>query len=270
MPALAFAVLALPPDADAELGATADPALVANLDRAVFVDTRNIEACARASIDDALCMAPPELLHPDGTPASFRGINWLAGTFGLDPAATAVVFGDDRTDNEFVAGMLFLLGQSRVVIWRGDLHSMPTSLKHGTGRRRGILRSLYYASPVRDGYIALDDEVRRFFGAGSASETALPAGDADASVYRRDDDGALLVLAGGAREAVAGFARVLLEKPSAPAQVHIDGLRGRTAESLGAPREGNTRMMTIAVSLGIALVLCTVLASRRRAMARPR
>ena len=62
MPALAFAVLALPPGADAELGVTADPALVANLDRAVFVDTRNIEACARASIDDALCMAPQALI----------------------------------------------------------------------------------------------------------------------------------------------------------------------------------------------------------------
>ena len=270
MPALALAVLALSHDADAALAATADPARIANLDRAVFVDTRNIEACASVSIDGALCMAPPELLHPDGTPASFRGINWLAGTFGLDPAAVAVVFGDDRTDSEFVAGMLFLLGQSRVVIWRGDLHSMPTSVKHGTGRRRGILRSLYYASPVRDGYIALDDDVRRFFGAGSASEAAVSVGDADASVWRRDDDGALLVLAGGARDAVAGLARVLLEQPSVPAQVHIDGLRGRAAESLGAPREGNTRMTTFAVSLGIALVLWAVLASRRRATARLR
>ena len=268
--ALALAVLALSHDADAALAATADPALVANLDRAVFVDTRNIEACASASIDGALCMAPRELLHPDGSPASFRGINWLAGTLGLDPAATAVVFGDDRTDNDFVAGMLFLLGQSRVVIWRGDLHSMPVSVTDGAGRRRGILRSLYYASPVRDSYIALDDDVRRFFGAGSVSEANLPAGDADASFWRRDEDGALLVLAGGAREAVAGFARVLLEQPSVPAQVHIDGLRGRTAESLGAPRDGDTRMMTFAASLGIALVLWAVLASRRRAMARLR
>ena len=269
-PALALALLALSHDADAALAATADPALIANLDRAVYVDTRNIETCARASIGGALCMAPRELLHPDGSPASFRGINWLAGTFGLDSAATAVVFGDDRIDNDFVAGMLFLLGQSRVVIWRGDPHSMPVSVKHGTGRRRGILRSLYYASPVRDGYIALDDDARRFFGAGSVSETAVSVGDANASVWRRDEDGALLVLAGGALDAVAGFARVLLEQPSVPARVHIDGLRGRTAESLGAPHEGNTRMTTFAVSLGIALVLWAVLASRRRAMAKPR
>ena len=270
IPALALVVLALPHDADAAFAATADPTLVANLDRAVFVDTRDVEACASGSIDGALCMAPPELLHPDGTPASFRGINWLAGTFGLDPAATAVVFGDDRTDSEFVAGMLFLLGQSGVVLWRGDLHSMPTSLGHAAGRRRGILRSLYYASPVRDGYIALDDDVRRFFGAGPASEAGFPEADTDASLYRRDADGALLVLAGGARDAVAGLARVLLEQPSAPVQVHIDGLRGRTAESLGAPRAGETRMMTFTASLGIALVLWAVLASRRRAMARLR
>ena len=270
MPALALAVLALPPGADAELAATADPARVASLDRAVFVDTRDIETCARASIDGALCMAPSQLLHPDGSPASFRGVNWLAGTLGLDPAAVAVVFGDDRTDNEFVAGMLFLLGQSRVVIWRDDPRAMPASLERGAGRRRGILRSLYFASPVRDGYIALDDDARRFFGAGPVSEADFPEHDAEASLYRRDDDGALLVLAGGARDAVAGLARVLLAYPSTPAQAHIDGLRGRTAESLGAPREDGARMTTVAVSLGIVLVLGVAVASHRRAKARPR
>ena len=273
MPALAFAVLALPPGADAEFGATADPALVANLERAVFVDTRDVETCASGSIDGALCLSPPELLHPDESPASFRGINWLVGTFGLEPAATTVVFGDNHTDNEFVAGMLFLLGQSRVVIWRGDPYSMPTSPEHGTGRHRGMLRSVYYASPVRDGYVALDDDVRRFFGAGSATEVAFAAGDEKTSVWRRNDDGALLVLAEGAREAVAGFARVLLEQPPAPAQVHIDGLRGRTAANLGAPNEDDTRTITfaviLAVSLGMILMLRTGLAHRRRTMARP-
>ena len=268
MPALA--VLALSHDADAGLAATADPALISNLDRAVFVDTRDVETCANGSIDGALCMAPPALLHPDGSPASFRGINWLAGTFGLDPAVTAVVFGDDRTDSEFVAGMLFLLGQSRVVIWRGGIRSMLDSTEQGAGRRRGMLRSLYFASPVRDEYIALDDDVRRFFSAGSVSEAAFPERDTDASLYRRDDDGALLVLAGGAREAVAGLARVVLAHPSAPAQVHIDGLRGGTAQSLGAPREDTARVMIVAVALGVALVLWAALARRRRAVARAR
>ena len=268
MPALA--VLALAHDAGAGLTATVDPDLVSHLDNAVFVDTRDGDICASASVDGALCIAPTELLHPDGSPASFRGINWLAGTFGLDPTVTAIVFGDDRTDSEFVAGMLFLLGQSRVVIWRGGIRSMLDSMEQGAGRRRGILRSLYFASPVRDEYIALDDDVRRFFGAGSVSEAAFPERDTDASLYRRDDDGALLVLAGGAREAVAGLARVVLAHPSAPAQVHIDGLRGGTAESLGAPREGNARTMAVAASLGIALVLWVALASRRRAVTRHR
>ena len=268
MPALA--VLALAHDAGAGLTATVDPDLVSHLDNAVFVDTRDGDICASASVDGALCIAPTELLHPDGSPASFRGINWLAGTFGLDPAATAVVFGDDRTDGEFVAGMLFLLGQYRIVIWQGDLRSMLEAMEQGPGRRRSILRSLYYASPVRDEHIALDDDVRRFFGAGSVSEAAFSERDTDASLYRRDDGGGLLVLAGGAREAVAGFARLLLEHPSVPAQVHVDGLGGRAAESLGAPREGYARTMSVAVSLGVALVLWAVLARRRRAVARPR
>ncbi len=277
----AIAARTPPHDAGAALTATADPATIAalDLDRTAFVDTRDAATCASASVDGALCVAPRELLHPDGSPASFRGINWLAGTFGLDPAATAVVFGDDRTDNEFVAGMLFLLGQSRVVIWRGGPGAMPDSMEPGAGRRRGILRSLYYARPVRDGYIALDDDVRRFFGAGAVSEAPLPerGAGADASVYRRDDDGALLVLARGTREAVAGFARVLLAHPPAPALVHIDGLRERTVESLGAPRGGSARnsavvavVVAVAASLGIALLLRAALAGRRRAMTRLR
>ena len=269
MPALA--VLALAHGADAGLTATVDPDLVSNLDNAVFVDTRDVDVCASASVNGALCIAPTEFLHPDGSPASFRGINWLTGTFGLDPAATAVVFGDDRTGSEFVAGMLFLLGQYRIVIWQGDLRSMLEATEQGPGRRRGILRSLYYASPVRDEHIALDDDVRRFFRVGSVSETGFATRDSDdASLYRRDDNGGLLVLAGGAREAVAGFARVLLEHPSVPTQVHIDGLRGRTAESLGAPPEDDARALTIAVALGVALVLWAALARRRRAVARAR
>ena len=268
--ALALAVLALPHDADAGLTATTEPALFSNIDRAVFVDTREVGTCASGSIEGALCMAPAELLHPRGSPASFRGINWLAGTLGLDPAATAVVFGDDPTDREFVAGMLFLLGQPRVVIWRGGIRSIPDSMERGAGRRRGMLRSLYFASPVRDGYIALDDDVRRFFGVGSVSETAFAERDTDASLYRRDDDGALLVLAGGTREAVAGLARVVLAHPSAHAQVHIDGLRGNTPQSLGAPPEDTARTMKVAVAAGVALVLWAALARRRRAAASAR
>ena len=47
MPALAFAVLTLPDGAAAGLAATADPDLVADLDRATFVDTRDVETCTK-------------------------------------------------------------------------------------------------------------------------------------------------------------------------------------------------------------------------------
>ena len=264
---LALAVLTFSHEAGAGLNATADPVLIANLDRSMFVDTRSLDTCVRSSIAGALCMEPSQLVHPDGSPASFRDINWLVGTFGLDPAAAAVVFGHDDTDNDFVAGMLFLLGQSRVVIWRGDVRSMLDAGEPGAGRRRGILRSRYFSSPVRDGYIALDSDARRFFGAGTASRVDFSTRDTGASLYRRDDDGSLLVLADRTREAVAGLSRLLLEHPSAPVQVHIDGLRGRTAESFGAPGEGIPRMMPIAVVLGIVLVLCVALVTRRRATA---
>ena len=281
LPGLVLAVLAVSQEAGAGLSATADAALIASLGHPVFVDTRAIETCASGSIDGALCMAPSQFLHPDGLPARFRDINWLAGTFGLDPAATAVLFGADNTDTDFVAGMLYLLGQSRVVIWRGDARSMLDSRTNGRGRLRSILRSRYYSSPVRDRHVALDDDVRRYFKAGTTSKVSLRTTDEDTgwfsrpreteeSLYRRDGDGSLLLLADGTREAVAGFARLLLEHPAAPVLVHIDGLRGRDARSLGAPAAGIDRTKLAAILLATILVLCMAVLVRRRAAGRRR
>ena len=276
LPGLALAMLAVSQDAGAGLDATADTAQVARLDSPAFVDTRDVDSCASGSIDGALCMAPSQFLHPNGLPASFRDINWLAGTFGLDPASTAVVFGTDDTDTEFVAGMLHLLGQSRVLIWRGDARSLLDSGSTGAGRLRAILRSRYYTTPIRDRHIALDEDVRRFFSDGTVSRVdfGTPAEDqgwspgsreSGESLYRREGDGSLLLLADGTRRAVAGFARLLLEHPAAPVLVHLDGLRGRNAESLGAPAPGIDRTMLAAISLATVLVLCAAFLRRRRA-----
>ena len=281
LPCLVLAVFAISQEAGAGLSATTESALIASLDSPAFVDTRDLDTCASGSIEGALCMAPSQFLHPNGLPASFRDINWLAGTFGLDPASTAVVFGTDDTDTEFVAGMLYLLGQSRVVIWRGDARSMLDVRDGGTGRLRAILRSRYYASPIRDRHVALDEDVRRFFGAGSVSrvdfETAgeesgwnLRSRASEESLYRRDGDGSLLLLADGTRGAVAGLARLLLERPAASVLVHIDGLRGRDAESLGAPAPGIDRTMLAAIALATALVLCAAFLRRRLAAGRHR
>ena len=257
-------------DTMSAITATSELGVIAALESPVFADTRNVDLCVEGSIRGALCLPPSHFLHPDGTPASFRDVNWLAGAFGLDPAATVVVFGRNESDTAFVAGMVFLLGQSRVVIWQGDDRTLLGSGERGAGRLQGILRSRFYTAAMRDEFIALDEDVSRFFGAGNvirldgpeAEEEAGWASDAhDGSgplLYRRDD-GARLVLAGDTREAVAHFARLLSRSPEPFPRVHLDGLRGRSAQSLGAPPEGIERMaLPVAVSI-VALVVCAAL-----------
>ena len=242
------------------------------LESPVFVDTRSADTCARGSVEGALCMEPSLFLHPDGTPASFRDINWLAGTFGLEPASTAVVFGDDETGTAFVAGMLFLLGQSRVVVWRGDARELLDSRKQGAGRLRGMLRSRFHTAPVRDEYIALDNDVRAFFGSGAVIRLDYPRSFDEAGwlrgppkngplLYRNDGDGSLLLLARDTREAVAHLTRFLVRNPAAPARVHLDGLRGRPVESFGAPPVGLGGLLLPAVALGILAILCIAVAA---------
>ena len=273
MPLLLLVMLTLSRQAAGAMSDTMRLNAIGALASPVFVDTRSADVCARGSVEGALCMEPSLFLHPDGTPASFRDINWLAGTFGLESASTAVVFGGDETGIAFVAGMLFLLGQSRVVIWRGDARPLLDSRKQGAGRLRGMLRSRFHTAPVRDEYIALDNDVRAFFGSGAVVRLDYPRSFEEASwlrgppkdaplLYRNDGDGSLLLLARDTRDVVVHLARLLVRDPAAPARVHLDGLRGRTVESFGAPRANLGGIPLPAVALGILAILCIAVAAR--------
>lgn len=264
---LLLVMLTLSRQAAGAMSATARLDAIGALESPVFVDSRSADTCARGSVEGALCMEPSLFLHPDGTPASFRDINWLAGTFGLDPASTAVVFGGNEADSAFVAGMLFLLGQSRVVVWRGEVRALLDSRERSAGRLRGMLRSRFHTAPVRDGYIALDGDARAFFGSGAAVRLDYPRSFDEAGwlrgppkdaplLYRNDGDGSLLLLARDTREAVAHLARLLVRDPGAPARVHLDGLRGRPVESFGGPRAGLGGLLLPAATLGILAILC--------------
>ena len=271
-PLLLLVMLTLSRQAAGAMSATTRLNAIGALESPVFVDARSADTCARGSVEGAFCMEPSLFLHPDGTPASFRDINWLAGTFGLEPASTAVVFGGDETDNAFVAGMLFLLGQSRVVVWRGEGRALLDSRKQGAGRLRGVLRGRFHTAPVRDDHIALDNDARAFFGAGAVTRLDYPRSFDEAGwlrgppkdaplLYRDDDDGSLLLLARDTREAVAHLTRLLIRDPAAPARVHLDGLRGRAAESFGAPRADLRDLLLPAVALGILAILCIAVAA---------
>jgi len=125
------------------------------------VDARAEDACLRYTVRGARCLPAADFLGPHGRLASFREIYWLLGTAGLSDKAHVLVVGDDPTERDFVAGMLYLCGQEKVSIL-----SIPVArgaglepAQMGPGMGRGMTRNPIYQGTVREDRIVLRDEL---------------------------------------------------------------------------------------------------------------
>jgi thiosulfate/3-mercaptopyruvate sulfurtransferase len=110
------------------------------------VDTRSEDACLRYTVRGAHCL-----------PAA----DFLLGTAGLSEHEHVLVVGDDPSERDFVAGMLYLCGQQKVSIL-----SVPVvkgaGLKQaqmGQGMGRGMTRNPIYQGVVREDRIVLRNEL---------------------------------------------------------------------------------------------------------------
>ncbi|MHB1567251.1 MAG: sulfurtransferase [Acidiferrobacter sp.] len=125
--------------------ATAPPRTAAAV---VAIDTRRQAQCQRHTLAGARCLPPRVFLGPHGRLADFRDIRWLLGAADLNGEETAVVVGDQRTREDFVAGILYLAGQRRVIVVNRPL--TPWLIAHptaaGTGQSHGQVRTVYYTA----------------------------------------------------------------------------------------------------------------------------
>jgi len=185
-------------------------------------------------------------MHPDGTLASMRDINWRLGTLGLDEHATALVFSNSSVngefeDSHFIASLLYLQGQNRVSIWKGEPAPLLNRMENASGISPGLLRLHFYQSTLRDEHLLLDSDVRQFFAGGSVQRLSLSVGS-EIEVYERMD-GARIVLAPTSQQALTTFARLLATSTAANRNnlgVHIDGMDERASTNFGAPRQLQT------------------------------
>jgi len=209
----------------------------------VFIDARSSEDCRAQTLADAVCLAPTQLVHPDGTLASMRDINWLFGALGIDETATAVVFGNKipgtgyDADSHFVASIVFLLGQARVSIWNGDIDQLFDHQNRMSGAPPSVLRQHFFGATMRDAYLSLDSDVRQFFSTASVERLPLTAFP-ETEVYVRAD-GARLVVARNPRQALISFARLMATPTGAEPEhlrVHAVGMGDRSTADFGAPR----------------------------------
>ncbi len=125
------------------------------------VDARAEDACLRYTVRGAHCLPAAGFLGPHGRLASFREIYWLLGTAGLSEQAHVLVVGDDPTERDFVAGMLYLCGQRKVSILTIPI-ARGAGLEQaqmGQGTGRGMTRNPIYLGVVREGRIVLRDEL---------------------------------------------------------------------------------------------------------------
>jgi thiosulfate/3-mercaptopyruvate sulfurtransferase len=158
------------------LGAAAAPEAfayvdgVAGFDGITVVDARARGACVARSVRGAHCLPAADFLGPHGRLASFRQIFWLLGTAGLSGQEHVLVVGDDPTERDFVAGMLYLCGQASVSVLTAPVTqgaALPMS-QLGPGTPRAMTRNPIYQATVRDDDLLLRTDLARELDAGDA------------------------------------------------------------------------------------------------------
>ncbi|MHB8408923.1 MAG: sulfurtransferase [Acidiferrobacterales bacterium] len=128
---------------------------------AVVVDTRPRADCIARSLPGARCLPPREFLGPHDRLASFRDIVWVLGAAGLSGRETVLVAGDDPVRRDFVAGLLYLAGQSRVAVLTAPLTPLLARSPSAPGTPRGMFRNPVYEGRPRAGLIVLREELAR-------------------------------------------------------------------------------------------------------------
>ncbi len=132
----------------------------------VVLDVRPAAACGKQSPAGARCLPWEDFLGPHGRLAGFANIAWVLGTAGLTGAESVLVVGDDPQKRDFVAGVLYLMGQARVSVLTRRLKPMGSSF--GPGRPRAMSRTAVWQAPARADAVVFKGELRDLLASQSA------------------------------------------------------------------------------------------------------
>ena len=127
------------------------------------IDARPKAACSTLSVRDARCLPTRSLVASKGPGkdqlVSFYHMLWLLGSLGVSEHERVVVFAEHQSDAYALGALLFLVGHSRVSVWTESVERLLKATNTGPGRTRGLLRTRYWAAPVREESIALASEL---------------------------------------------------------------------------------------------------------------
>ncbi len=133
-----------------------DPAAAGN--GAIILDTRPASVCEKQSLAGARCLPAADFLGPHDRLAGFASIAWVLGSAGLSGGRSVLVVGNDPLKRDFVAGLLYLMGQARVSILTRRLKA--AGLPFAPGKERGMTRRGIWQAPARTDALVLGNELR--------------------------------------------------------------------------------------------------------------
>ena len=127
------------------------------------IDARPKAACSTLSVRGARCLPAQNLVASKGPGkdqlVSFYHMLWLLGSLGVSEREHVVVFAESQGDAYALGALLFLVGHSKVSVWTDSVERLLETADTGPGRTRGVLRTQYWAAPVREEFIALASEL---------------------------------------------------------------------------------------------------------------
>lgn len=128
-----------------------------------IVDSRAPEVCAAASLAGARCLAASDFLGPHERLAAFADIAWVLGSAGLRGDERVLVVGDDARARDFVAGVLYLMGQTDVAVLARHIDAAHEA--RGPGHTRAATRTSIWQAPARTGAVVFKSDLRRLLAA---------------------------------------------------------------------------------------------------------
>ncbi len=123
----------------------------------VVIDVRPTSICETASLPRARCLPASDILGPHDRLANLSGLLWLLGTAGLTGKETVLVAGTPARDRDFMAGLLYLAGQSAVQVLTTPIPKAGVDLE--PGEARSSTRDVVFQAPVRSEAIVLRSEL---------------------------------------------------------------------------------------------------------------
>mgnify|MGYP001827949775 CR=1 FL=1 len=129
--------------------------------RTTLIDSRTEASCRAATVPGAVCLPPEVFFGPHRRLASVRDISWVLGSAGLRGDEVVLVLGDDPVRRDAVAALLYLAGQSQVLVLNAPMDELAgrADAAWTPGRPRAILREPIHLGPWRDELIVLRDEL---------------------------------------------------------------------------------------------------------------